>query len=145
MTAVSWNVAGLAEDQVVPWLKQLSMISPCDFVLIQEGFCRLEGISTGEHVLFTPPRLWGGLRCPAILVHSRWTGEVRLAGGGSRWVAVDFRGEMLLISAHLPHKRGALSELKAVLEEIQAVIDAHQKHKVVLGVDASTKFNGTVD
>jgi hypothetical protein len=55
LTTVSWNVAGLAEDQVVPWLEQMSMMSPWDFILVQEGFSRLDGISTGEHVLFTPP------------------------------------------------------------------------------------------
>ncbi|CAE8695540.1 unnamed protein product, partial [Polarella glacialis] len=122
------------------------MLSQWDFILIQEGFRRLDGISTGEHVLFTPPELCGGLRCPAIFVHSRWTGEVRMAGGGgSRWVAVDFQGEMLLISAHLLHKRRTLLELETTLEEIQAVIAAHPKHKVVLGVDANTKLNGTVD
>ncbi|CAE8637304.1 unnamed protein product [Polarella glacialis] len=121
------------------------MLSQWDFILIQEGFRRLDGISTGEHVLFTPPELCGGLRCPAIFVHSRWTGEVRMAGGGSRWVAVDFQGEMLLISAHLPCKRRTLLELETTLEEIQAVIAAHPEHKVVLGVDANTKLNGTVD
>lgn len=60
-------------------------------------------------------------------------------------MAVDFQGEMLLISAHLPHKRRTLLELETTLEEIQAVIAAHPNHKVVLGVDASTKLNGTVD
>jgi hypothetical protein len=68
-----------------------------------------------------------------------------MAGGGSRWVAVDFQGEMLLISAHLPHKRRTLLEFETTMEEIQALIAAHPNHKVVLGMDANTKLNGTID
>jgi hypothetical protein len=145
LTAVSWNVAGLAEDQVTPWLDQLTMLENWDFILMQEGFRRLGGVSTGEHVLFTPPVLCGGLRCPAIFVRNKWAEEASYAGGGSRWVAVDFQKKMLLISAHLPHKGRPMMELESTLLEIQMAIDLHPGYQVMMGVDANTKLCGMTD
>ena len=68
-----------------------------------------------------------------------------MAGGNSRWVAVDFGGEMLYISAHLPHKRQTLEAFEATLAEIQEFVNSKPRYKVVLGADLNAKLGGTTD
>ena len=116
-----------------------------DVLLLQEGFCRLEGVNTGVHVLFTPPSRFGALKCPAIIVHSRWSDDVTAAGGGSRWVAVAFKSEIMWISAHLPHSGRGQIEFEATMEEISSFMAAHVGRKFIIGADANAKLWGTTD
>ena len=44
---------------------------------------------------------WGGLRCPAVIVHQGWSGQTNAVGVAIRWTAVDVDGQMTFISAHL--------------------------------------------
>jgi hypothetical protein len=116
-----------------------------DVLLLQEGFCRLEGINTGAHVLYTPPSRFGALKCPAIIVHRRWLDDVRAAGGGARWVAIAFRSEIMMISAHLPHSGRGLLELELAIEEISSFMAKHAGFKFFIGTDANAKLWGATD
>ena len=49
------------------------------------------------HELFTPPKLLGGLRCPAVIVNQQWSGQLKIAGGAARWTAVELGGQLTSI------------------------------------------------
>ncbi len=59
-------------------------------------------------------------------------------------MAVDFKGEVLLISAHLPHRGRATIELESPMEELSNFL-ATKKHRVFRGIDANTRLNGMTD
>ena len=132
---LSWNIAGLAAAQLSILLDHVEMAAPWDFIALQEGFRELEGLDAGGHGLFTPPELEGGLRCPAVVVHSRRAASARYVGGRARWVAVDVEEEYLTISAHLPHIGKSLQEYASTLEEITGFVLDYPKRKVLLGGD----------
>ena len=66
---------------------------------------KLEGVDVGNHALFTPSSLDGGLRCPAIVVRAPEVRWAKQAGEGLRWVAVDLGPDVVIVSAHMPHAR----------------------------------------
>ena len=80
---VTWNVAGLAEDSLEPFLACARKIMLWDVMFLQETFRKLEGLPTEECNTFTPGTLPGqrhrGWRCPAIIVQNRISDECRLA------------------------------------------------------------------
>ena len=146
MTTLSWNLAGLAEGQLQDWTEQVTGICPkWDFLLLQETFARLEGISTGNHVLLTPSCRNGGLKIPAIMINKRWAPQVKLAGGGARWVACTFGHNVVLITAHLPHSGRGLLEFELMLEELGTFIAGHARKRIIMGIDANAKLLGTTD
>ena len=75
MKVLRWNVAGLSEDLTDIFLSQISMLTDWDVLLLQECFRKLDGVNVGSHELFTPSELLGGLRCPAVIMHQKWSGE----------------------------------------------------------------------
>ena len=121
------------------------LVPKWDFLLLQEGFCRLEGINTGAHVLFTPPCRCGALKCPAIIVHRRWTDDAKAAGGGARWVAIAFKSGIMLISVHLPHSGRGQLEFELAIEEISSFMAKHVGYKFLIGTDANAKLWGAID
>ena len=52
-----------------------------------------------------------GLRCPAVIMHQRWSGQAKAVGGAS-WTAVELDGQKTIISAHLRHKGKALGDFE---------------------------------
>ena len=95
------------------------MLTDWDVLLLQEGFRKLDGVNVGAHELFTPSALVGRLRCPAVLMHQRWSGQSKAVGGASRWTVVELDGQMTIISAHLPHKGKKLGDFESVLADTQ--------------------------
>ena len=113
LKVLSWNVAGLAEDSTdIFSCPQISMLTNWDVSLLQECFRKLDGVNVGAHELFTPCELLEGLRCPAVIMHQRWSGQRKAVGGASMWIAVELDGQMTIISAHLPHKGKKLWDFK---------------------------------
>ena len=66
--------------------------------MLQECFRKLDGVDVGTHELFTPHELLGGLRCPAVIVNQKWSGQSKIAGGAARWTAVELGGQLTFIS-----------------------------------------------
>ena len=60
-------------------------------------------------------------------------------------MAVELQGDVMLISAHLPHKRLPMHEFVATLEEIYTFLAAHPSCKAVMGVDANARLSGMAD
>ena len=104
LKVLSWNVAGLSEDSTDIFLSQISMLTDWDVLLLQECFRKMDGVNVGAHELFTPSELMGGLRCPAVIVNQKWSGQLKIVGGVARWTAVELDGQLTFISAHLPRK-----------------------------------------
>ena len=111
---VSWNVAGVPLEEIGAFLKHTRDIHPWDFLCLQEAFRKTDGIATcscnfacecPRPVIFTPQSLQGGLRCPAIVVNESWGSACRAVGCSTRWVAIDVKQKLLVVSAHLPHRR----------------------------------------
>ena len=102
LKVLSWSVAGLSEDSTDIFLSQISMPTDWDLLMLQECFRKLDGVNVGAHELFTPPELLGGLRCPAVIVNQKWSGQSKIAGSAARWTAVELGGQLTFISAHLP-------------------------------------------
>ena len=98
---------------------EISMPTDWDVLLLQECFRKLDGVNVGSHELYTPSELLGGLRCPAVIVNQKWSGQAKAVGGAGRCTAVELDGQMTFISAHLPHKRKNLGEFESTLSEIQ--------------------------
>ena len=142
---LSWNIAGLAATDLALFLDHVELAAPWDFIALQEGFRKLEGLDAGGHGLFTPPELEGGLRCPAVVIHSRRAAGARYVGGRARWLAVDVEEEFLVLSAHLPHIGKSLQDFASTLEEIGAFVQSYPKRLVLLGGDLNTKLAGTSD
>ena len=86
---MSWNVAGLSEDSTDIFLSQISMLTAWDIFLLQECFKKLDGVNVGARELLTPSELVGGLRCPAVITHQRWSGQPKAVGGANRCSAVE--------------------------------------------------------
>ena len=95
LKVLSWNVAGLSEDFTDIFQSQISMLTDWDVLTLQECFRKLDGANVGTHELFTPPELMGGLRCPAVIVNQKWSGQSKIAGGAARWTAVEHKGKKL--------------------------------------------------
>ena len=130
------------------FLDQLSMTTCWDIACIQEGFRKLDGLDAGHHALFTPPALQRGLRCPAVVVHSRWAGQAKYAGGGERWIAIDFMEEFLVLSAHFPPRRSSKTRhaFTTMAEELRTFVQQYVgARKVVLGMDFNAKLAGMSD
>ena len=141
---VSWNLAGLAEDSMEPFLACTSLTMRWDVLLLQETFRKLEGLETEGCQIFTPGnipgRAHGGWRCPAIIVKNRISEECVLLGSGVRWVAIKMQvSRRVLISAHLPTIKAPLEDFNVPLHEIESLIRKFPDHEVILGVDANTK------
>jgi hypothetical protein len=145
LTTLSWNLAGLAEGQIDDWIEQVTCLTPeWDFLLLQESFLRLEGVCTGQHRLLTPSILSGRFKIPCILVNQRWAQHVKLAGSGARWVACTF-GDVMLVTAHLPHSGRGQLEYELTMEELGAFMDVNVRFRFMVGVDANAKLWGTTD
>ena len=81
----------MAEGELDTFISQIGDNYSWSVLLLQEAFVRTEGIVIdGGHQVYTSTELEGGLRCPAIIVHSKCTEGIEFAGGGSRWLAVTF-------------------------------------------------------
>jgi hypothetical protein len=142
----TWNVAGIAERQLDTFIDQLSDNHPWDIVLLQEAFRRTEGIeSSHHHVIFTCGELIGGLRCPAILVHERWSHHVKFLGGGVRWLAVEFNSSHVFVSLHLQHRGAGLGPLTQTLAEVRDFLSGTGRRKLIIGMDANTKVGEIMD
>ena len=113
--------------------------------MLQECFRKLDGVNVGAHELFTPPELLGGLRCPAVTVSQKWSGQSKIAGSAARWTAVELGGQVTFISAHLPHKGKKLGEFEAALMEIQEFVSGRPKQHVILGGDFNASLYGMTD
>ena len=103
------------------------------------------GVNVGAHELSTPSELLGGLRCPAVIVNQKWSGQSQIGGGAASWTAVELDGQMTFISAHLPHKGKKLGELEAVLMDIQEFVSGRPKQHVILGGDFNASLYGMTD
>ena len=142
----TWNVAGLAEDEIEIFITQLSDNYEWDFVCLQEAFSRTEDIEfEGGHVMLTCGSRSGGLRIPAILVHERWASSSRLLASGERWLAVEVHAELVLLSVHLPHRNLNFGVFAACLNEVQAFLNGLGHCSVILGMDANTRVQYIVD
>ena len=104
-------------------------------LLLQECFRQLDGVNVGAHDLFTPPDLLGGLRCPAVVVNQKWSGQSK----------IELDGQMTFISAHLPHKGKKLGEFEAVLVDIQEFVSGRLKQHSILGGDFNASLHGMTD
>ena len=78
LNVLSCNVAGLSEDSTDIFLSQISMLTDWDVLTLQECFRKLV-VNVGAHDVFTPPELLGGLRCPAVIVNQKWSGQSEIA------------------------------------------------------------------
>ena len=122
---------------------------PWDVLLLQETFRKTMGVKfDSDHVIISAPKLEGNLRAPAIILQSEFGNYVKTLGGGTRWVAAELtiKGRrLLLISAHLPHKRLPTERLSEVIGDIEDVISKYPHHEILMGVDTNTKMYGTSD
>ena len=144
----TWNAAGIAVAELDTFVEQTSDNYAWDVLLIQEGFRRLDGLELSSgHLIFTSGHLVGNLRCPAILVHERWVGKVdiRYAGSGGRWVAVEFGEHLLFVSLHLPHAGSSLTDFQETLAEVTQFRLTKSHRHFFLGMDANTSVNTVID
>ena len=105
-------MTGLSEDCTDIFLSQISMLTDWDVLMLQACFRQLDGVNVGAHELFTPPELLGGLRCPAVIVNQKRSGQSKIAGGC---------GKMDCGRAG-PHKGKKLGKFEALLMEIQEFV-----------------------
>ena len=144
LKVLSWNVAGLSEDSTDMFLSQISMVKDWDVLLLQECFRKLDGVNVGAHELLTPCELLDGLRCPAVIVHQRWSGQAKAVGGARRWTAVVLDGQMTIISVHLPYKGKKLGDFESVLTEIQDFMSGRPGQHLILGGDFNVSLHGLI-
>ena len=64
-------MAGLSEEQTMPFVEQISMIEKWDVLEPQDRCRKLDGLNAGIHELFTPNSLLGELRWPVVIVNAR--------------------------------------------------------------------------
>ena len=121
------------------------MLTDWDVLLLQEGFRKLDGVNVGAHELFTPSALVEGLRCPAVIMHQRWSGQSKAVGGASRWTAVELDGQMTIISAHLPHKGKKLGDFESVLTDTQDFMSGRPGQHLILRGDFNVSLYGFTD
>ena len=87
-----------------------------------------------------------GLRCPAVIMHQRWSGQTKAVGISSRWTAVrELGGQLTFMSAHLPHKSRMLGEFETVLAETQDFIHERSGQHLILGGDFNASFYRLTD
>ena len=142
----TWNVSGISLEHFDTFIDQLNDHDPWDVLLLQEAFRCVEGIEVPYgHLLFTPESLFGGLRCPAILVNERWKHNVKLLSCGFRWLAVDFDFGIVFASLHLPHRDIPVEVYQTTLDELGVFLEQLNGKCVHIGVDANTCMTGVVD
>ena len=83
-----------------------------DVLLLQECFRKLDGVNVGAHELCTPSELVVGLRCPAVIMHQRWSGQSNAVGGASRWTAVELDGQMTIISVPFASQKEEIGRIR---------------------------------
>ena len=114
-------------------------------ILLQESFSRTEGIEfDGRHVLFTPDKVIGNLRCPAALVNQKWSQFARYVGSDVRWVAVERFQKYVFVSLHLPHVGRGFHEFISCLHDLGVFLSTIML-PVYLGIDANTQVYSIVD
>jgi len=124
---------------------QLSDNYTWDFVCLQEAFTHSADIEfEGGHLIYPSSEVGSGLRCPAVLVHKRWSSSSRIAGSGVRWVCVEIEGHFDIVSLHLPHSGIHISEFITCLEELRGFLNLRRR-LVFLGVDANTELGCVSD
>ena len=76
---VTWNLAGLSEDSLEPFLACARNTMLWDATLLQEASRKLEGLQMEGLQIFIPGTLpgkrHGGWKCPAIVVQNRISEE----------------------------------------------------------------------
>ena len=147
LLALSWNTAGIAEEQLDVFLMGVEEMLSWDVLCLQETFARTEGVKVDKnlkHVFYTPTEKMGGLRVPAIFVHERWARLSRYLGSGKRWVAAKV-SDMTFVSIHLPHTRSAGPTLQETLNEVDEFMSNLKCEKLFMGIDANTKMYGCCD
>ena len=124
---VSWNVAGVATDELDLFFAETYAMFAWDILMLQEAFVKTEGIQRDcKHVIYTPEQIVTGLRTPAIVVNEKFHGKSRLLSCGIRWVAVELRMHhitTIFVSVHLPHARAKLAaDFQDTLQQISFFI-----------------------
>ena len=137
---VTWNVAGIPLDDSDVWLQQVCDHIPWDVMRSQEGFKRLDGIDikVGRGI-FTPCRLLGGLRSPAITVRSGSVcDDVEFLVADTRWLAV--RSEIFL-SLHVPHRRMSVEEYMSIIAGLrEALLVYLGANRFVTGAETNSRL-----
>ena len=82
--------------------------------VVARMFQEAGGVNVGAHEQFTKNEFVGGLRCPAVIMLQRWSGQLKAVGGAGRWTAVELDGQMTFISAHLLDKEKKLRDFEAI-------------------------------
>ena len=120
----TWNLAGIAEDQIDFFISQLSDNYPWIFILLQEAFSRTEGIEfDGRHVVVVP----------AILVHEEWAPSVK-----------EVSQKCVLVSMHLPHVGRGLHEFISCLHSLDVFLSSIDL-PIYVGMDSNTRVHSAVD
>ena len=132
----------MSEDFTDIFLSQISMLTDWDVLTLQECFRKLDGENVGTHELFTPPELLGGLRCPAVIVNQKWSGQSKIAGGAARWTAVEAGWSVDFRFQPMCHTKG---EFEAVLMGFQEFVSGRPKQHVILGGDFNASLYGVTD
>ena len=127
------------------FISQLTDNYPWNLVLLQEAFSRTDGFEfDGRHVMFTPDKTSGNLRCPAILVNQDLAHSARFLGSDVRWIAVELRDICVFVSLHLPHVGRGFHEFISCLHALEVFLSAI-KLPVYIGMDANTQVSSIVD
>ena len=148
---VSWNVAGVAIDELDLFFAETSALLDWDILMLQEASVKTEGIpSDSKHVTYTPDRTVTGLRTPAIVVNEKSHGKSRLLNSGIRWVAVELSVQhitTIFVSVHLPHARAkTAADFQDTLQQISSFLRSlPAKARLCLGIDANTRMIGYSD
>ena len=136
----TWNLAGLAEDDIDEFINELSDNYAWDFVCLQETFSRSSDVSFDSNcALYTAETVEGGLKCPAILVNEKWKSNARMLGSGVRWVAVEVDVDVVIVSLHLPHLGLSFAEFLSCLESLDTFLDTCTSKSLIFGMDANTR------
>ena len=143
---LSWSLAGIATDEIDLLFSQISDNYFWDFMLLQETFVQTDTVSLEcKHSLFVSSERVVGQRCPAILVHHKWAGCVRVLAESARWIALQLSDEMILVSLHLPHAGRPFSEFTECLMGLSKFLKANTVRHCCLGMDANVQVGGIVD
>ena len=148
---VSWNVAGVATDELCLFFAETYAVLEWDILMLQEAFVKTEGIQSDcKHVIYTPEQNVTGLRTPAIVVNEKCHGKSRLLSCGIRWVAVESNMHhftTIFVSVHLPHARAKLAaDFQDTLQQISFFIQSLPGNaRLCLGLDANTRMSGYTD
>ena len=122
---VTWNVAGIPLDDLDVWLQQVCDHIPWDVMRSQEGLKRLDGIDikVGRGI-FTPCRLLGGLRSPAITVRSGSVcDDVEFLVADTRWLTVRSESlKLIFLSLHVPHRRISVEDYMSIIAGLREAL-----------------------